>query len=216
VTRNLRVLKGIRLKQFQQQGDWFTLACTEKRQETSVLLHLLLTSAEGVKHYDATLELVDKEGFSSNNSRSLQELSLGQWTWDARTVYQNMLFHEKEFQVIGSLEGISDEGCRGILKKEGSPADRTSGWRSDVFVLDGGLQLAQLWFLHHANRNSLPTGFDSLRIYSDSPYTGEILCDLKLLEKTDVKTRWDISYRNREREVVAEMNGVVLIAYDIA
>jgi hypothetical protein len=162
----------------------------------------------GQKHYIMTMILNNKAIPVPVFKNELDNLS--PWDCNKASIYGEKLFHGKHFQVIRDLEGISERGCSGILQKGTSLNKRDIMWKSDVAILDGGLQLAGLWMKEQTRYDSLPMGFGSLRLYKYSIYKTQIDCQLILKERRKSQTTWDLIYYDNKKEVVAEIKSLVM------
>jgi len=140
--------------------------------------------------------------------------NLKAWNWKRKDIYNDHLFHGPDFQVIEKLEGISEEGCKGVLKIYNSELINNSSWISDMFLFDGGIQLALLamdkWT---GNNSSLPLGYDSLQVFETSNPLEKMNCELILKKKGDMDSEWDIHFRGPEQQLLAEMKGLRMYMY---
>ncbi|MCP4599716.1 MAG: SDR family oxidoreductase, partial [Proteobacteria bacterium] len=106
--RDLKVLKGIELKQFQNGGDKLTISCRQAPNGEGSRLAMEIPRPNGGVYYTAEMELAEQPQTNNDGQRSPAN-GLEKWTWDAKDIYKDKLFHGPEFQVIRSLEGVSDE-----------------------------------------------------------------------------------------------------------
>ncbi|MCP4674117.1 MAG: SDR family oxidoreductase [Deltaproteobacteria bacterium] len=213
-SQNLKVLKGIVLKQFRDGGDWFEITCKLDERDGETGLHFALSSSSGIKHYSLEVVLDDRaplippaKGVSQGDHES--------WNWTRDLVYKDKLFHGKDFQVIRELDEFSLKGCSGILSGGNHLDELKSFWKSDVALLDGGLQLALLWMLQQNSKESLPAAFESLTLYKDLKSEKQVRCELAVVESDAMGARCDITYTNPQEEVLAEFKGLQIYAYGV-
>ena len=174
---DLRVYRGIPLPDFDGQGH--TLAVTLQTQPAAdgATMTAALVGPDGTRHYGATLTLGPAGRRDAPPALSAGTLEACPWT--SSHIYGELLFHGPEFQVIRSVEGVSDQGLVGVL--EGVRAQRWGGgpYRTDVAALDGAVQLAQVWGLHRVGRLSLPTRIGAFRQWQTGPIDGALTCVLE-------------------------------------
>jgi hypothetical protein len=127
------------------------------------------------------------------------------WPWSVEEVYENYLFHGPDFQVLRSLEILSSQG--GSVTLWGTPdVDWGKGpWLTNPAALDGGMQLALLWALHHKGRKSLPTSVGAFIPYSMTCPTAPLRCELRVRASARHEVVGDLLFRDREDRPVAEL-----------
>jgi hypothetical protein len=124
-------------------------------------------------------------------AKALPKLSLESFTGP---VYGDVLFHGPEFQVIKTVDGVSQDGIQAEL-------DGTD----PVVALDGGLQLALLFAKHTLGGKSLPMRVGAAKSYA--PLTGgPVQCAL-VGQVGRQKVTADITF-SREGRVLAALEGV--------
>ena len=174
---DLRVYKGIPLPDFDGRGHTFTVTFEQRPKGRGVTMTASLVGAEGTRHYGATLTLGPASDRSAAPALSAGALEACRWT--SSDIYGELLFHGPEFQVIRSVEGVSDQGLVGVL--DGVHAQKWAGgpYTTDVAALDGAVQLAQVWGLHRLGRLSLPTRIGNFRLWQTGPIAGALTCVLE-------------------------------------
>jgi hypothetical protein len=206
--KDLQVLRGIRLENFQDGGDRLTLCCRQGLEGGTPVLTLELPGMDDTSHYIATVEMAERaqDLVQAPSNPFINELE--SWSLDRSEIYNGRLFHGPDFQVIRSLEGVSNHGAIATLvgvKEMGWPGD---SWKIDVAALDGGLQLAILWGSHLLGRQSLPTRIGAYLNYHDGLVEGPIRCELQGKAIRNERTISDLSFFNEEGKLVAKMCGV--------
>ncbi len=210
--KDLKVLKGIKLEHFEDKGDWFEISCLLEEENNKTQLNFEISSKSGVKHYSLQIVLDDEVKLEP----PVFEINKGNreiWDWTHETAYNEKLFHGKHFQVIKELNEFSSTGCSGTLKSGVKLTESTNLWRSDMALLDGGLQLALLWMLKNNSKDSLPVSFDSFTLYKNPAEKTEVYCDLQIVKNDMMGAICNIIYINTKEEVLAEIKGLQIIVY---
>jgi acyl transferase domain-containing protein len=196
---DVKVMKGIRLDDFETRGDFFEVSAVEADDTVS----LELTGADGSLCYRATATLSDE---APTPNDEIPELSPRRWSGE---VYGNgVLFHGGVFQVIDHIDGISDEGAVATIRGVNTAGWPSEPWAVDVAALDGGLQLALLFTKHALGGPSLPTSIDSIQIFGEAPTDSEIRCVAvpRKLKKSSAIT--DIFFVDADGRNLAQLTGV--------
>ena len=133
---------------------------------------------------------------------------LSPWPWDLSEIYKSKLFHGPDFQVIRSLEGVSDNAASAVLSGTDGMNWPGALWKTDVAAIDGGLQLAILWGMHRLGKQSLPTKIESYFNYRDGLAKGPVHCQLVGQAVDGNRTISDISFFDEKGNLLAGMCGV--------
>jgi hypothetical protein len=200
VCRDVRVMKGALLCRYGNGGDPFTVVC---REDGGGRLELELRGADGTLHYTAAAELAGTlpDGAAPRALAGLQRYP--------RATYGDELFHGPQFQVIRTIEGVSQEGAVALL--DGALAGRWRGsWATAAAILDGGLQLALLWCGHVIGGHSLPTAVGAYHAYRGRGDAGELRCTLRGSVLGADRVVCDISFVTPGGDLVAELRRVEL------
>jgi hypothetical protein len=203
--KNLQVLRGIRLENFHNGGDRFTLSCRQKSNGGPPVLTLELPGADNISHYTATVEMEEPGQTPGQAAPNPMIKELKPWALKLSEIYNGQLFHGPDFHVIRSLEGVSDNAASAVLagtKEMGWPGGI---WKADVAALDGGLQLAILWGSHVLGRQSLPTRIGAYLSPQEGLVEGPIRCELQGRAIRNERTISDLSFFNEKGELVAKM-----------
>ncbi len=202
--QNLKVLRGIPLKNFEQDELRLVVNCALRSNGSGAILDLELVDDSGTPYYRATAQMVETRPAPSKGGAN----DLGLEAWGDRVVYDGqVLFHGPDFQMIRSIDGVSQSGIAAALSgvlEAGWP----QSWCTDPRALDGGLQLALLWSHHVLGRASLPTGIGEVRTFTDRPSDGPLHCTLTGRDASGQRTVSDVVFRNGLGEVIAELEGV--------
>ncbi|MEC9465978.1 MAG: SDR family NAD(P)-dependent oxidoreductase [Myxococcota bacterium] len=201
--KHLKVLRGIRLTEFEDRGDRFQIVVMEREGQSGPTLDLALQSLDGTLHYSAEVEL--QQDVQATIVVEEPTLKLQPWN-DA--VYGDVLFHGPEFQVIRALDGIADQG--GVATLAGvTEAGWHGGWHStDTAALDGGLQLALLWGKRVLGGASLPTGVGAYQVYQKELTAQPIRCTLERKSVDHSKAICDLRFTNHDGQLLAELRDV--------
>ena len=198
---DMRVLKGIRLEGYDGSGDEFEILCTDIAGAPSQI-GLVLRSSAGTLHYRARATMA--ESVATNHS-PLPNIAGAKW--GDKPIYGDVLFHGGAFQVIESLDGVSDEGLSGRLKGVHKAKWPTEPWALDVAALDGGLQMALLVTERALGGPSLPTSIESLNTYS-VPSGSEIRCTAVSRSVGSAGATTDVFFVDEDGRCLASMMGV--------
>jgi acyl transferase domain-containing protein len=157
--RNLKVLRGIKLGNFEAGGDRFTVRCRQLSNGDGAILGLEIVGADGALHYRAEAQMSVAQNALELGPAPSQTLR----PWGDAIVYGDVLFHGRDFQVIDSLDGVGDDGISGVLRGVHGAGWEAEPWQTDVAAHDGGLQLAVLWARERLGGASLPMGIGEVR-----------------------------------------------------
>ncbi len=201
---DLKVLRGIKLDNFINGNDHFTVNCRQVNGNRAFLdLALMGPNGHGA-HYAAKIEMSFKDPLGINETKT-KENGLPSWKWDVSEIYKGLLFHGPEFQVIKSLKGVSEKTATAVLGGIEKMSWPEAFWKYDVAALDGGLQLAILWGIHNLNQKSLPTKIGASYTYQSGPITGPIDCVLNGKSIQNGRTVSDISFFDQEGKLAAKL-----------
>jgi len=128
--------------------------------------------------------------------------------WDGPALYgPASLFHGSHFQVLRSIDGISQDRARATLVSTGQAGWPVDDWHVDPAALDGALQLAFLHALRFGGGPSLPMRIAHVVVHRGCD-AGPRSCDLVLRERTKERLLCDLSLASAAGEPVAELVGV--------
>lgn len=191
--KNMKVLKGITLKNYYENGDWLCITCTEQLKDKNKKLKFEVKGIDGIRHYSLDIVVGTEETTKHKNTKRKKE-ALNSWDWEKDSLYGHKLFHGVDFQVIKKLEGITDNKCCGILSQKPDIDTKFESWTTNFPVIDGGLQLALLWRYYHMQQKSLPTGFGEMIIYNPIKTNADITCDLEVVDSNDLYNRFNVMF----------------------
>jgi NAD(P)-dependent dehydrogenase (short-subunit alcohol dehydrogenase family) len=202
---DLQVVRGIRLKGYENGGDWHHVHAHAVEQGEDGCLSLELRDRVGNLCYSATAlmsEQVLPAGKPAVRPNTLQPL---------HDVYDgDVLFHGADFQVIRDLE-ISNDGVAATLEGTAAKGWVEEPWQTDPAAVDGGLQLAVLWSKHMLGGAALPMGVKSFHSYTDKPPNGPYRAVLRGQVVGRDKLSADITLAENDGTLVAEIRGVDMI-----
>lgn len=208
VCKDLRVLKGIQVDNVALPGTYYTLNCQKVSDTPQTVLSFSIPSESGALHYSATIEMSPDRSDGQLKNSALAALDT--WPIDLSQVYSTQLFHGPDFQVIRSLEGISDQGACVMLSGVSDMGWKGDTWKTDVAAIDGGLQLAILWGNHMLGKQSLPTKIGEYQSVSDGLISGPIRCELSGRVVGNDRTVSTISFFDNDGKLAAQMRDVEL------
>ena len=202
-------MRGIPLENFEQGRKRLVVNCYQLHNGNGAVLGLELVDDAGTLYYRATAQMVhDRPSPRSNASSGGAGEELDLKSWGDRVVYDGqVLFHGPAFQMIKSIDGVSEKGIaaemRGVLE-----AGWPQPWHTDPLAFDGGLQLAVLWCQHTLGGASLPTSIGEVRSFTDRPIKGPLHCTLTGRKASGQRAVSDLVFHDASGAVVAELEGV--------
>jgi hypothetical protein len=204
---DVSVMRGIKLANFDGDGDWFDVEATEIKNGTGSVLSVRITDLKGLPHYTATAQLTESAMLAPAAPRALTNLE------DMDSLYDgDVLFHGATFQVLKGVAGISNEGVV-VHEVTTTPAAGWSdeAWSTDPAAWDGGLQMALLFSRRILGGASLPMKLGAVRTYTDGPPAGPVKATLTGSAKGKDKAVTDIVFTDADGAVVASLEGVETI-----
>jgi acyl carrier protein len=199
----LKVQKGIRLRGFDNGGDVFVVEARPTASVEGVQLQMQVRDRKGVVHYSARAEL---RALAPSPEPGLPAPTLD--AWHGEPLYQNLLFHRGAFELIETVEGISDSGVGATLRGVARAGWAGEGWQFDVAALDGGLQMAVLFGQRVLGGPNLPTAIGELRRYGSSPSEGPIRATATGQRIGEHAVSTDIVFTDSSGRRFAELRGV--------
>lgn len=147
--RDLRELRPVRLQGFYDGGDAFAVVSHRNPEGSPRELRLELYDAGGKPCHAAVASMTRRGGTVATSPETARLIRAAQSArlrpWPFSSIYGQMLGHGPECQVIREIRGVSDDGMEAVVAGV-VEMGWIDGWHTDVAALDGGLQLATLWF----------------------------------------------------------------------
>jgi NAD(P)-dependent dehydrogenase (short-subunit alcohol dehydrogenase family)/acyl carrier protein len=206
--QDLKVLRGVTIERFENGGNLLTIRTRISRQGEHPELLMELVAPDGSLHYSATMKMGPADANTGNGTTEERPANLGPWKWKPKDVYKKRLFHRDGFEIIRSLDGVSEEGGTASLVGTHEMGWPGPEWRTDAAALDGGLQLAILWGDHVLGKRSLPTRVGTYRSFGAPLAEGPIQCVLKGKKTTAHRTLSRIQFLSQDGELLAELDDV--------
>ncbi|UXI65952.1 type I polyketide synthase [Tahibacter amnicola] len=199
----LKVLKGIRLGGFDNGGDRCRIEATPLPSERGAQLLMTVRDARGALNYTARAELLPEP---PKARREAPGIALDKWSGES--IYPDLLFHRKQFELIDQVHGISDEGIGATVRGVDAAGWNGERWALDVAALDGGLQIAALHGRRMLGGQTLPTAIAELRHFGAEPIVGPITATAYMRKVGTSDTTTDIVLTDQSGRRYAEMLGV--------
>ncbi len=200
---NVAVKRGVKLKGFENGGDWLTVRVAGTGDTAS----LELRGADGALHYTAAANFGDAPAKAPAKAHPP---ALGPWARD--TVYDgHVLFHGPDFHVIRDLHGVGPEGISATVVGLRALGWADEPWQSDPAAVDGGLQLALLWGREVLGGATLPMSVASVHRYVDGPADGPLTAVLTGTKKSRDRAVADVRFTDAAGRIHSELRGVELI-----
>ena len=213
--RDVKVLSGIRLERFDGGAEAFHLNSRLLTNGSGCELAVTLSDPDGRPRYSAMIDMAEPGDHQQPGQleaptfprRGTNVEMLEPWPAE---IYGDALFHGPALQVIRELEGVSGDSIAGVLAG-GAEMGWGGGWQLDAAVLDGGLQLAVLWFQHMLEGASLPLAVGSLRTWKQGPLAGPVRAVARCHVRDSNRVVSDVMFSNGDGRVIAELTGVEIV-----
>jgi NAD(P)-dependent dehydrogenase (short-subunit alcohol dehydrogenase family) len=203
--RDVKVLRGIRLEAFEGAGDTFDVSAREVSNGAGADLAVEIRRVGDQRpHYSAVARMVEQR---SGAPKAIAPPRLPSWG-DTPIYDGDALFHGVSFQVIRSLDGVSDDNILATIESTDDAGWTEEPWRTDPAALDGGLQLALLWTKRVLGKACLPMGVGEVKTYGAGPGKGPLRALLHGRQKGPARTVTDITFTDADGAVVHELRGV--------
>ncbi len=200
--RDLQVLRGVPLTDF-ENGRRFRIECQEIEVDNTIEMQMELRSLDGTKHYRCTVEMAGADRKAQAKLKG--GMAKGEpWPWSIEEAYDR-LFHGPDFQVLRSLDGVSDQGAQAKLTGIRSKLWHDGPWHTDAPAIDGAMQLALLWSLRRTGRSSLPTSVKAVRLLSSKDHEPMMKCEV-LAKRIGLHTHsFDVRITTESGEPILEL-----------
>ena len=207
--RDFKLLRGIKLENFNTEEENLIISSSMVSHEEGTAYFMELKSESGnILYYSATVLMAETKNDNIVAPDNSLKKELGEWSYKISEIYNDLLFHGPDFQVIDSLEGVSSIGASASISgiKEMNWPVKT--WEADMAALDGGLQLALLWGAHNTKKPSLPTKIGAYHVCQEGPMDGNIRCELTGNITGNDRSVSDILFFDSKDKLVAKMQDV--------
>lgn len=199
--RNVRVLSGIKIHDFDRAVEFLVVNCREISNGNGSELSVELRGRNGTLHYSSVVQM-SSHLLAAPAAPSAPELE----PWTHSEIYDgHVLFHREDFHVIQSLDGISAAGIAGMLVGMSGMNWPAGPWCTDPAALDGGLQLAAWWTHHVLGGASLPMALGELRLYRQGLADGPVHCLVHSRQVHAARSVCDISFIDSAGALIAQM-----------
>ena len=204
---DLKVLKGIKLIDFKTTGDRILLSCKALDAAQGTMLGLELKGPSGRLYYSAQAKMVVKAQPFQDEDDSFLAMN----DWGDASIYGDVLFHSKEFQVIEEMDGIGENGISGTLKGVENADWSWEKWDTDVAAMDGGLQMLLLWARDKMGGAALPMGIGQAKMPISKPQSGPIHCFARCRSASPLRGLADVYFQDQNGKSISEFKNVELI-----
>jgi hypothetical protein len=199
--RNVRVLSGIKIPDFERTVNVIAVNCREIRNDYGIQLSVELRGRNGTLHYSGVVQM-SSHPLAAPAIPPAPELE----SWTPSHIYDgHVLFHREGLHVIQSLDGISPAGIAGSLVGASGMNWPAGPWCTDPAALDGGLQLAALWTHRVLGGASLPMALGELRLYQAGLVDGPLRCLVHAGQAHGARSVCDISFVGSTGALIAQM-----------
>ncbi|HXQ74611.1 MAG TPA: SDR family oxidoreductase, partial [Pyrinomonadaceae bacterium] len=199
--RNLRVLSGIKIHDFDRAVEFLVVNCREISNGNGSELSVELRGRNGTLHYSSVVQM-SSHLLAAPATPPTPELE----PWTRSEIYDgHVLFHREGFHVIQSLDGISSAGIAGTLVGARGMNWPAGPWCTDPAALDGGLQLAAWWTHRVLGGASLPMALGEFRLYRQGLVDGPVRCVVHARQVHAARSVCDISFIDSTGALIAQM-----------
>jgi hypothetical protein len=123
------------------------------------------------------------------------------------------LFHGPHFQVIKSVDAMSETSARATLATTQDVGWPASGWHTDPAALDGALQLAILFGLQGGGATTLPMRIERVVLPAkQKAAAGPVRCRLTRRHRSPERLLCDLSLTRGDGSTLADLIGVEMFA----
>ncbi|SPM37636.1 beta-ketoacyl synthase, partial [Mycobacterium rhizamassiliense] len=207
--RDLRVLRGVTLHDFDRHGDLLQVRCAPVDGDPDRLTCTLSDHSGAVAYYSATVEM--SWGATIAPTTEVAPAGGSQLTRD--TCYTNgSLFHGPAFQVI---EGVDCQAASATASLYGLTAAGWPGddWATDAAALDGCLQVALVWSFEQLGRKVLPLRVGEVVRYRGGALGRGLRCVLSNGDAKSSRASCDLDLVDADNLVVASLKRLELYPY---
>jgi hypothetical protein len=206
---DLRVLRGVTLNDFDQQGDPMLVHCAPVDDRQDQLACKLSDISGAAAYYSATAEM----GSGPSIAPAAPTAPAGGRRLDRETCYTNgALFHGPAFQVLENVDCQATSATASLhgLAKAGWQGE---GWVTDSAALDGCLQLALVWSFEQLGHAVLPLRVGEIARYRDGALGEGLRCVLSNGDAKSNRAVCDLDLIDSENRMVASLKRLELYPY---
>jgi hypothetical protein len=206
---DLKVLRGVTLHDFDQQGDPMLVRAAPVDDRPDRLACTLSDVSGSTAYYSATAEMDSAPTAAPTGPTA----PAGGHRLDRDTCYGNgALFHGPAFQVLGDVECQATSATAALhgLTTAGWPGE---GWATDPAALDGCLQLALIWSYEQLGRTVLPLRVGEIVRYRAGALGDGLRCVLSNGDAKNSGAVCDLDLVDAENRVVASLKRLELYPY---
>jgi NAD(P)-dependent dehydrogenase (short-subunit alcohol dehydrogenase family) len=206
ICHKLEAKKALELSKFKTGADeWLRLHWQEKYNNNKHYFDCTLEKVSDQQVY-FNFQLLPTTAIQSAINRHIS--NVGTTTKIARTkIYSTILFHKKHFHVIKDAAYISDLQITAKLKCNYV----ANNLQTNIFYLDGGLQLIVIWMTQRYGISSLPLSIDFVEIFTTEFISDEVNCEVQILQHNNFTVKADARFFNQAGNCIAVMCGVYCI-----
>ncbi|ORW34040.1 hypothetical protein AWB91_00290 [Mycobacterium paraense] len=208
---DLKVLRGVTLPDFEQQGDALLVRCAGADGHPHRLACTLSDASGSTIYYSASVEM----GWSATVAPAAPTAPSGGRRLDRDACYHgDALFHGPAFQV---LEGVDCAATTATAALHGltTVGWRGDGWATDPAALDGCLQAALVWAFERLGRTVLPLGVGEVVRHRSGALGDGLRCVLTNGDATSNRAVCDLDLVDADNRVVASLKRLELYPYGV-
>ncbi|ODS52941.1 MAG: hypothetical protein ABS36_15940 [Acidobacteria bacterium SCN 69-37] len=212
--RDFSVVRPLALPAFAQGDVSRFLVTARTTPDAPHSVAVSVTDREGRLHCAATVDL--RPAAQEPTAIEARPAAGQPWPWDSRGVYDGPLFHGPDFQVMRSLDALSETGAVCTVAGVDEQGWPGGPWMTDPAALDGAFQLAAAWGFHRTSRPFLPMRVARLRWFGRADGRGPVRCTLTSRTTGSDKLVSELMLTTRDGQIVATIGGVEMFAVQAA
>jgi hypothetical protein len=210
---DLRVLRGVTLHDFDQQGDPMLVRCAPVEEQPDRLACTLSEISGAATYYSATAEMGSGSTIAPATAPAGPTTPAGGRHLNRDNCYTNgALFHGPAFQVLKNVD-CQDTSATASLHGLTTAGWQGEGWATDSAALDGCLQLAVLWGFEQLGRTVLPLKVGEVVRYRAGALGDGLRCVLSNGGATSSRAVCDLDLIDAENRLVASLKRLELYPY---
>ncbi|NUM35071.1 MAG: SDR family NAD(P)-dependent oxidoreductase, partial [Candidatus Brocadiae bacterium] len=208
--KKFKILKGMKLNDYSGKGDWFYISCNEAKEGNQRKLIFEVTSLQDIKHY--CMEIIPNT-MPEFNPIAFEEKPQN-WNLELSDIYNDKLFHGKDFQGIKKLLWIEGNKCAAILYKKEPLDTKNYDLFGNATIFDAGMQVGLLWGIHNYQYKRLPVGYKELYMLQEVHYDEDILCIVEAIDANETYIKINFAFFTMDGKLLAQFMEGCMFTYN--
>ncbi|MGR3317251.1 MAG: SDR family NAD(P)-dependent oxidoreductase [Candidatus Anammoxibacter sp.] len=207
---DFRLLKGVTLGKTESCNLIFLAGkAVSKNDAYLVPVELQSVGANGIPIVHARTQILLGERIPDNGLSGLADIK-GKYNRDFDEIYEEILFHGKEFQGIEQIDNYGEEGISASVRSAPTPNEwiktpLRNRWLADPLMFDCSFQLMILWCFEEYQSGSLPCFIGQYRQYKRALPTDGMRVVVHVKESNTNSAIADIDFIDNNGKCVAQI-----------